>query len=153
MADVRIRRAGADDAYVVAALHVQFARDLGLPSEQGFLDRFASAWLETRLDHPTWIAESRGQHAGVLSARRLRSLPFPSHPDASRLDLATLFVGPEHRGHGVGRALVEGLLEWCRLTDVESVQVTANASSRDFFRRLGFVEPGTTLEYDLRGDR
>lgn len=152
MVDVRIRRAGADDAYVVAALHVQFARDLGLPSEPGFLDRFAMAWLETRPDHPTWIAESRGQHAGVLSARRRRPLPFPSHPDTSRLELETLFVGPEHRGQGVGRALVEGLLEWCRLTDVESVQVAANTASADFFRRLGFVER-TTLEYDLRDDR
>src|SRR4051812_12212983 len=108
MVDVRIRRAGADDAYVVAALHVQFARDLGLPPEPGFLDRFVNVWLEGRPDHPTWIAESRGQHAGVLSTCRLRSLPFPSTPETSRLDVATLFVGPDHRGQGVGRALVEG---------------------------------------------
>jgi GNAT superfamily N-acetyltransferase len=153
MADVRIRRAGADDAYVVAALHVQFARDLGLPSEQGFLDRFASAWLETRPDHPTWIAESRGQHAGLLSAQRLRPLPFPSRGETSRLDIATLFVGPDHRGRGVGRALVEGLLEWCRVSAVESVRVTADSVSRPFFLQLGFDDPGTVLEYALMESR
>jgi GNAT superfamily N-acetyltransferase len=153
MADVRIRRAGADDAYVVAALHVQVARDLGLPSEHGFLDRFASAWLERRPDHPTWIAESGGQHAGLLSARRLRSLPFPGRPDTSRLDVETLFVGPDHRGHGVGRSLVEGLLEWCHETGVASVRVTADASSRPFFLRLGFAEADTVLEYVMTESR
>ncbi len=149
MVDVRIRRAGADDAYVVAALHVQCARDLGLPSGPGFLVRFVNEWLEGRPDHPTWIAGGHGQHAGVLSARRLRSLPFPSSPDSSRLDIATLFVGPDHRGRGVGRALVEGVLEWCRGTGIESVRVTAAGRSRTLFLGLGFTDPGTVLEYAL----
>ena len=43
MAEVTIRRASADDALIVAALHLQFARELGMPSETGYLDRFVDA--------------------------------------------------------------------------------------------------------------
>ena len=150
MADVRIRRAGEQDAYVIAALNVQFARDLGLPSEPGYLERFAAVWLAERPDRPTWIAESRGQHAGLLSARRLRPLPFPSRAEVSWLYVGNLFVGPDHRKRGIGRALIEGMLDWCRSTDVRTVRINADPATHEFYRRLGFTRPGTILEYDLR---
>lgn len=150
MPDVRIRRAGTEDALVVAALHLQSARDLGQPSEPGFLDRFAEVWLASRPDHPTWIAESRGEHAGVLSTRRLRPLPYPGRPDISWLYVGTAFVAPEHRKRGIGRALIEGMLEWCRTTDVKWVRLSVDPSQHEYYRRLGFTPARTVLEYDLR---
>ncbi len=150
MSDVRIRRAGPDDALVVAALHLQSARDLGHPGEPGFLDRFADAWLATRREHPTWIAESDGEHAGVLSARRLRPLPFPGRPDVSWLYVGTAFVVPAYRKLGIGRALIEGMLEWCRTTDVKWVRLNVDPSQHEFYRSLGFAPASTILEYDLR---
>ena len=53
MAEVTIRRAGAGDALIVAALHLQCARQAGMPAEPGYLDRFADAWLAERPDRPT----------------------------------------------------------------------------------------------------
>ncbi|EWT06644.1 GCN5 family acetyltransferase [Intrasporangium chromatireducens Q5-1] len=150
MPDVRIRRAGADDALIVAALHLQSGRDLGQVAEPGFLDRFADAWLAARPDHPTWIAESHGEHAGVLSARRLRPLPFPGRPEASWLYVGTVFVAPAHRKRGIGRSLIEGMLEWCRTTDVKWVRLNAETSQHAFYQALGFAVADTILEYDLR---
>lgn len=150
MPDVRIRRAGADDALIVAALHLQSGRDLGQVAEPGFLDRFADAWLAARPDHPTWIAESHGEHAGVLTARRLRPLPFPGRPEASWLYVGTVFVAPAHRKRGIGRSLIEGMLEWCRTTDVKWVRLNAEASQQAFYQALGFAIADTILEYDLR---
>ena len=118
MAEVTIRRASADDALVVAALHLQFARELGMPSETGYLDRFVDAWLAERPDRPTWIAESRGEHAGILETRRIRALPWPGRRDVSWLHVGGLFVAPGCRDRGVGRALTEAMIEWSRTTDV-----------------------------------
>ncbi len=152
MADVVIRQAGADDALLVAALHLQSARDLAVPPEPGYLDRVAGVWLSERPDRPTWIAQSGGSHAGLLEARRIRPLPWPRRPDSSWLHIGLLFVAPDHRGRGVGRALVEAAVEWCCATDVTRIRLAApDAAAKEFYERLGFTAPGGLLEYDLRG--
>lgn len=154
MADVTIRRAGAADALIVAALHLQFALELGMPSEPGYLDRFADTWLAERPDRPTWIAESRGAHAGLLVTRRIRPLPWPGRPEVSWLYLSTLFVAHDHRQRGVGQALVEGMADWARSTDIAWIRLNAPAEdAREFYGRLGFASPDRLMEYDLREDR
>ncbi|MCU1536900.1 MAG: GCN5-related N-acetyltransferase [Humibacillus sp.] len=151
MAEVLIRRAGPDDALVVAALHLQFARGLGMPSEPGYLDRFVDAWLASRSDRPTWLAESRGEHAGLLETQRLRPLPWPGRPDVSWLHVGGLFVAPTCRDRGVGRALTEAMITWARTSDVRGIRVNApDDPAREFYERLGFTSPGRLLELELR---
>ena len=151
MAEVLVRRAGPDDAFVVAALHLQFARELGMPSEQGYLDRFVDAWLSERPDRPTWIAESRGEHAGLLETRRIRALPWPGRKDVSWLHVGGLFVTPTCRDRGVGRALTEAMIEWARTTDVRWIRLNApDARAQEFYERLGFSSPGRLMEFELR---
>jgi GNAT superfamily N-acetyltransferase len=154
MAEVLIRRAGPDDAFVVAALHLQFARDLGMPSEPGYLDRFVDAWLADRPDRPTWVAECGGEHAGLLETRRIRSLPWPGRADISWLHVGALFVTPGCRDRGVGRALTEAMIEWARTTDVTWVRLNApDTGAQEFYERLGFRSPGRLMEFELRDPR
>ena len=151
MGEVTIRRAGADDAFVVAALHLQSARDVGMPSEPGFLDRFVDVWLQERPDRPTWLAQCEGEHAGILETRRLRSLPWPTRAEASALHVENLFVGPAHRGLGVEAALAEAMIEWARRTDVTRVRATAvDDRTHQFYDRLRFSSSGRLMEFDLR---
>lgn len=153
MAEVTIRRATADDALVVAALHLQLARQLGMPPEQGFLDRFAEVWLDERPERPTWIAEARGEHAGILETRRIRALPWPGRPTVTWLQVGVLFVTRDQRRCGVGEALLRGMIEWARTTDVRWIRVTVpDEEDRPFYSRLGFTAPESVLELDL-GER
>ncbi|MEU1631112.1 hypothetical protein ABZ746_38915 [Streptomyces sp. NPDC020096] len=41
-------------------------RELGAANEQGFVDRFAAAWLANLDRRPTWLAERAGRVVGVL---------------------------------------------------------------------------------------
>ena len=151
MAEVTIRRAGADDAYVVAALHLQSARDLGMPAEAGFLDRFVDAWLPERHGRPTWIAQHDGEHAGILEARQARALPWPTRAQAGALHVENLFVAPAHRRLGVAAALAEAMIEWARRTDATWVRATAaDERAHDLYDRLGFSTSGPLMEFDLR---
>jgi GNAT superfamily N-acetyltransferase len=151
MADVVIRRAGVDDAFVVAALHLQCSRERGLPPERGFLDRFADAWLAGHEDRPAWFAEWRGEHAGVLETVRVRRLPWPGLGPSSELHVEALYVPPAHRGHGVGRALVDAMVGWARDGDVRCVRLNAvDEPTRRFFFHLGFRSPHRLMELDLR---
>src|SRR6476660_3212973 len=139
MAEVTIRRASADDALVVAALHLQFARELGMPSEPGYLDRFVDAWLAERPDRPTWIAESRGEHAGILETRRIRALPWPGRRDVSWLHVGGLLVAPTCRDRGVAPAMTETIIQLSRTTDFKWIRLTApDAQAQEFYARLGF---------------
>lgn len=151
MADVVIRRAGVDDAFVVAALHLQYSRELGLPPERGFLDRFADSWLAQLDDRPAWFAEWRGEHAGILETIRVRRLPWPGRPAASTLHVDALYVPPPLRGQGVGRALVAAMVGWARDGDVRCVRLNApEEPTRRFFSHLGFRSPHRLMELDLR---
>lgn len=151
MNDLRIRRAVADDALLVGALHLQCAREQGLGPEPGFLDRFANRWLAERHDRPTWIAERDREHAGVLETRRVRALPWPGRPDTSWLHVGLVFVRPDHRRQGVGRTLVEAMTMWARDTDISWARLSApEPDLRAFWRAVGFTSPNRLLELDLR---
>lgn len=151
MAEVTIRRAGADDAFIVAALRLQSARHLGMPSEPGFLDRFVDVWLRERPERPTWIAQREGEHAGILAAKQVRRLPWPAQAGASTLHVENLFVAAAHRGVGVEQALGEAMIEWAGHTDVGSVLATAaDDSAHELYDRLGFRAPDRLMVLDLR---
>lgn len=152
MGEVTIRRAEPDDALVVAALHLQFARELGMAPEPGYLDRVASTWLADHEHRPTWLAQGRGEHAGILETRHVYELPWPGRPDSSWLHIGGLFVAPSHHDRGMGRALTEAMVAWARARDVTRIRVRApDDRAREFYERLGFVSPGRLMELDLRG--
>ena len=81
------------------------------------------------------IAEYRGQLAGCVALHRL---------DAEICEMKRLYLRPQLRGRGVGRALAEAVIEEARaigyrkmrLDTVEPVMPNAVA----MYRRLGFAE-------------
>lgn len=151
MGEVTIRHAAAEDAFIVAALRLQFARDLGVPPERGYLDRVAEAWLADLGDRPTWVAEHEGEHAGFLQTHRVSQLPWPGRPDVTWLHLDALFVPPPHRDTGVGRALFDAMVVWAREAEVSFVRLDApEEAARRFFSQLGFRSPHRLMELNLR---
>jgi ribosomal protein S18 acetylase RimI-like enzyme len=82
--------------------------------------------------------------AGVIG-RALRVEAIVPPPARTRFVVAHLGVRPETRGHGIGRALIEHLLERGRTSGVEiaalDVAVT-NPRAQALYERLGFVVTG-----------
>lgn len=70
--------------------------------------------------------------------------------DATIAHLASMWVEPSHRRRGVGRLLVEGIINWACEHRAEALRlgVTSNneAASR-FYERLGFRKTGRTAPY------
>ena len=112
MGSVQVRRARADDALVVAALRLQAARAAGAGPEPGYLDRFAAAWDPD--DHPTWVAECDGAHAGLLVTQVVRDLPWPGLAPGQSLHVATLHTGLAGREAEVAQALTGAMRGWAR---------------------------------------
>jgi amino-acid N-acetyltransferase len=110
---VTLRRAGQADHEVIAGL----LRGLELPTQgvEDWLDRF-------------WVGEHGGIVVGVAGMER--------YGDAGLL--RSVAVAPEWRGSGVGRALVERVLDEARAAGVADVFLLTTTAEH-YFPRLGFA--------------
>jgi GNAT superfamily N-acetyltransferase len=152
--ELRTRLAGPDDALVVAALTLQCARHRGgedHQGEQGFLDRYARAWLATGSAHPVWIAQAGEEHAGYLQAAVVEPLPWPGRPAGAGADLVvdTFFVRPEHRGIGVGEVLLKSAVQWARDAGFRQVLMAAGVHTRAMVERVGFIADARAYRMEL----
>ena len=89
----------------------------------------------------TLVADAGGIAVGFITIEPL---------DAGTAELTRLYVNPEYRGGGLGRALWEAALPRVRLHELRAVLVNVfgdNFSGRRFYERLGFelTEETTTV--------
>ncbi|HEX2033899.1 MAG TPA: GNAT family N-acetyltransferase [Chloroflexota bacterium] len=135
---VLVRPAQMADAEAVFALLCQFAVSYH-PRREAF-DRHYPQLL--RADHATClVAEVAGRVVGYALAFRLLTL-FANGPVT---ELQELMVDPAHRRRGIGRRLVEAVVERARQAGALEVTVPTRRA-RDYYRRLGFEETATYLK-------
>jgi ribosomal protein S18 acetylase RimI-like enzyme len=141
-APIRLRPLLPEDA----ALYRQIRLEALADSPDAF-----SSTLDTEQDRPLDAFAARLSDAFVLGAFHEVALigvagffvqPGPKH--AHKGTLWGMYVQPEYRAAGVGRALVTGIIEHAR-EHVELLQlfvVSDNAPARRLYQSLGFVEYG-----------
>jgi ribosomal protein S18 acetylase RimI-like enzyme len=86
-----------------------------------------------------FLAMDGREACGVVAA-------FIDREDPQVATLVSMWVAPTHRRSGVGRLLVEAILDWAATRDVTTVrlQVTSNNDgAQRFYERLGFTFTGT----------
>ena len=153
-----IRVATPADAVVVARLNAGLfaedsarhdpAMDQGWPAREGAryfaellgTDR-AAGWLALDADTPIGYAAAR--LAGPADVRPV-----------VRADLESIFVVPDHRGDGVGAALVAEFARWARARGAAELSVTAYAANERavaFYARHGFVPRSVVMARPLPG--
>jgi ribosomal protein S18 acetylase RimI-like enzyme len=114
-------------------------------SESAFTD---AQWV-ARLDRWNgergvgFIAVDGGRPCGIAGT-------LLDEKDPGRADLVSMWTAPSHRQSGVGRLLVNHVLEWIGARNVSTLllMVTSNnASAIRFYEKLGFVRTGRTEPY------
>ncbi len=143
-----IRPGRREDAEAAARLWVQSAEEhtahdriyATAPGAERVMRRFL-ADLASSSHSFLFVAESDGRVVGFISGElREGSLTFRQRTWASVDDV---FVEPDSRNLGIGRALLEGVKAWAkeRRADGISLQVAAaNGRGRKFYEKLGFRE-------------
>jgi phosphinothricin acetyltransferase len=146
MSDLIIRGVGPADADPIAVIY-----------NQGIEDRLATLETETRSAeerrhwltargprHPVLVGEVDGRVVGWGSLNSFNPRPAYDHvADFS------VYVARDWRGRGVGRRLLEALLERGRELGYHKLVLAAfpfNAAGVALYRRLGFVEVGVYRE-------
>jgi ribosomal protein S18 acetylase RimI-like enzyme len=96
-----------------------------------------------------WVAEVEGRAVGYLLGRL--QAPTDVRPVASA-SLESLYIAADHRGGGIGEALVDQFIAWARRQGAGRATVSAyadNEGANRFYRRLGFAARSTMFDRAL----
>jgi GNAT superfamily N-acetyltransferase len=150
--DPRVRRVRADDVAAVVGL----VRELATYERALHECHLTADQLGTALFGPApalfgHVAEVGGQVVGCS----LWFLNFSTWRGTHGIYLEDLYVRPDQRGQGLGRALLAALAEEavrCGYARVEWAVLDWNTPSIDFYRSLGAVPMDEWTVYRLTGD-
>lgn len=134
--DFKIEPAVASDAERVAELFRADMSDLGQPEDAAGLLEVAKAVIADERAH-VFVARDGVHTVGVLLANDHWSIKFPGRA----LWIEELYVAPEARRRGLGRTLVEALLDWALPNGFAGVELEAyrmNTAASVLYRSLGF---------------
>jgi GNAT superfamily N-acetyltransferase len=149
-----VREAGPVDALVLARLRYDFRAGLDAPleSEPDFLER-CRRWMEDRLATggawKCWLADVRGEPAGAVWLQLLEKIPNPVGEPELHGYISSLYVRAEHRGSGVGSALLAACLGECESRGADAVFLWPTPRSRPLYERHGFEARNDLLERRL----
>jgi GNAT superfamily N-acetyltransferase len=87
------------------------------------------------------VAVTEGRTVGFISGELRQGSPTFLPKTWASVD--DVFVEPEHRNHGMGRALLQSVREWAREREADGISLqvaAANSRARKFYEELGFRE-------------
>lgn len=148
MADA-VRQAGPSDADIVAPLFDAYRQFYEQPSDPALARRFIAERLE-RAESVVFLAESEGRAVGFV---QLYPLFSSTAAQPRRLWLLNdLFVAPEARGTGVGRALLaraRRLAEETGAAGLELLTARGNTTAQRLYESVGYRRDDEFLRYEL----
>ncbi|WP_267278412.1 GNAT family N-acetyltransferase [Arthrobacter sp. CDRTa11] len=151
--NVIVRSAQPEDVPGLAALKEAWAQ-LSHPVSESERREFAedlAAWMRSQgqalLCH---VAEADGQLVGMAWLVLFERVP--DIHDRTRLtgDIQSVYVLPQHRQRGIGRALVRSLIDAADERGVPRVTVSANAAAAAMYSAEGFGTARYLLERSHR---
>lgn len=148
-----IRRAGLNDAPVIAWHRARMFRDMGtLPAAtfDGLVNE-ARLWTERALargEYLGWLATPRNDPSNIVGGagvqlRQVAPHPFrPPRGDAFAKGkhgiVLNVFTEPEWRRRGLARLLMEEILGWARVEQLDRLMLHASIEARRLYEQLGF---------------
>ncbi len=146
-----MRAATPEDALDLSRMRYEFRAGMNaaVESEAEFVERCAP-WMSARLRGEggwrCWVAEEGGQVAGHLWLCLIEKVPNPAPELEQHAYITNVYVRPEGRGEGAGKALMEAALAFCRENRVDSVILWPTERSRTLYARHGFAVPEDMME-------
>ena len=109
---------------------------LGLASFASDLDAW---WSDHETSHLAFVARVEGDIVGMAWLALLPRIPRPGATARLSGDIQTVFVDPDHRGKGIGSALVQAASE--HALGLGAIRVTVHSGRRavPVYERLGFA--------------
>lgn len=154
MPQVQIRPARVEDAPVLARMRFQFKQeDDERSAPEGFLAD-CERWLHDRLAGGrwlAWVADCDGEVRGHVFMNRVETVPSPFGGSTELGYVTNFYVHPDHRGLGLGRALLDAVDEHGRTNHFNTLIVWPSERSAALYQRVGYTSPPELLELPIAG--
>lgn len=138
-----IRRATADDVSAIAALladdDIGAVRELGLGAD---LAPYARAFEAINADPGQLLLVVTAADGDVAATMQLSIIPGMSRQGALRAQIEGVRVSSQHRGQGLGEAMMNWAIAEARHRGCHLVQLTSDkrrTRAHHFYQRLGFT--------------
>ena len=153
---LRIDQVGGDaglserDLADLVALRLAWKPAASAEEELAFAGEFRDWWGSEGGRRRAWLARhTEGYAVGMANAAIFTRMPAPALGSARWLYVANVFVRPESRRAGVGRGLMEAVVEWARAEDMVRIVLAPSEMSIPFYAELGFRPAGDLMRLDL----
>jgi GNAT superfamily N-acetyltransferase len=157
MSEPTLRAASIDDVDALARLRWQ----LYLEQEPGIAEPFDAyrprfhafaAWALGRDDWRGWVAEGEDGIVGNAWLQTVPRVPAPGRRDPSHMGyLTNMYIAPGLRGTGLGRRLLDAVLDHCRAEGYELVLTFPADAAYGFYEHAGFASERFPLVHELEG--
>jgi GNAT superfamily N-acetyltransferase len=99
-----------------------------------------------------WLAERGDELLGNVWVELIEKMPNPIAEPEENGYLTNFYVVPRAQGMGVGTALLDAALTWCRDRQVHAVILWPTRRSRPLYERHGFAPPAALMEKVVTGE-
>ena len=114
------------------------------------LDRYTH--LLSRSESFFFVVEHGAQLLGFVNGHLDTTPPFPMFKPQHFVTIVNLFVEDNHRGSGMGTALMSYVADWGRSHGVSAMRLDVIADNQlalKYYERLGFKTMRSTLQVDM----
>ncbi len=145
-----VRQATSDDAYQIARLRQAMWDEMNpqQPSTAAFREATFVYWYQTLEAGQAagWVAEVEGRAVGMALVLLHHHPPRPNGP-IRRGYVTSVYVVPEHRRQGHGRALMEALIAWGREQGLQRLELRSSDDGRELYQAVGFESQELMMLY------
>ncbi len=150
---LHLRKAIKSDASSLAALSIEVW--LGTYLRRGItgffadfvLSEFTTLRFEAMMEDDTeWLYVSKNDE-GIDGYIRVITGVTTAPEGCGSTEITTLYVQPRHHGDGIGKALLDHALDYCRACGVDTLWLTTNSENTPaigFYKAMGFKQIGVT---------
>lgn len=127
---------------VVQTLHHEHHPERFKPADPDAFLPIVDQWLRSEVTSVLVAVDDSGDLLGYVVGVKHRRPDHPLSYAARVVELDQLVVTPSARGHGVGSALTEAVLQWAAQLGADSVELTTwtfNDTARQLFTGAGFA--------------
>ncbi len=151
-----VRKATSDDLEIVLHHRREMFREMGYAANA---EAFAQADLLARAffgkafaegNYHGWFCESGATVAAGAGVILIEYHPSPRDPRPRRAWAVNVYTEPAFRRRGLGRRLMNAMIEWCREQGYENLVLHASDEGRPLYESMGF-EPTNEMRLNLKG--
>ena len=149
---MQIKKTNQNDIETLMQIRLEMLRVVNKLNEEDNFDRTlieCSREYFLNGDQTTVFAMDGDKIAGCASLSYINVMPTFDHPTGKRAHLMNVYTRAQFRRRGVGKMMVEFLIEEAKSRGVTEISLDATEMGHPLYKSLGFIDNGQGMNLKL----